>query len=400
MITFLQAGEVPSALSAGSARLFLFWALAVAPGVPYTLLYMGHRKNLLNKRVMLSNLMSEEGVFDSYKARFGQIDDKRERIVGGLFDLYYRAGTYWMAVVLNMVVVTIGTAIGMIRVGISLGLPSDIEVLVRNAPQMLMLTMGFAGAYLLGLYDTLRRCRTSDLSAYSLHFMWVHMILASILAPLVCQAFTPAVGAPVAFGLGLLPIKDTVDFARESAKKKLEMSATDQPPSGPALSLVQGLNKDVIDRLEEEGITSTVELAYYEPIKLFLKTNFQWAWVIDVMDQAILINYIGYKVASLRPVGIRGAIEMTVLGEPTETGTAAQQRISKVTALVANRLGITADEALNLGDNLYEDGQVDLLWELFKPYGEENRLEEPAPKTLGGTDGKPIPAQLPATTTS
>ena len=118
------------------------------------------------------------------------------------------------------------------------------------------------------------------------------------------------------------------------------------------------------------------------------------------MDQAILINYIGDKVALLRPVGIRGAIEMTVLGEPTETGTAAQERISKVTALVANRLGITADEALNLGDNLYEDGQVDLLWELFKPYGEENRLEEPRPKTLGGKDGKPIPAQLTATTIS
>jgi len=375
MNTIIQAAQASPAWSTG--RLILLWVIAVAPGVPYSLLYMGHRKNLLNKRNMLNNLMSEEGVFDSYQARFGQADEKREKrekIVADLFDLYYRAGTYWMAVALNIVVVTMGMAIGMIRAGISLGLPGEIEALARSAP--LTLSMGFAGAYLLSLYDTLRRCRTSDLSAYSLHFTWVHMILASILAPLVCQAFTPAVGAPVAFGLGLLPIKDTVDFARESAKKKLEMSPTTQASKGPPLSLVQGLNKDVIDRLEEEGITSTVELAYYDPIKLFLKTNFQWAWVIDVMDQAILINYIGDKIEVLRPVGIRGAIEMTVLGEPTRAGATVQQRISNVVAIVASRLGMTQDEALNLGDNLYEDGQVDLLWELFKPYGEENKLEE------------------------
>jgi|SRR6266850_1553503 len=375
MNTIIQAAQASPAWSTG--RLILLWVIAVAPGVPYILLYMGHRKNLLNKRNMLNNLMSEGGVFDSYQARFGQADEKREKrekIVADLFDLYYRAGTYWMAVALNIVVVTMGMAIGMIRAGISLGLPAEIEALARSAP--LTLSMGFAGAYLLSLYDTLRRCRTSDLSAYSLHFTWVHMILASILAPLVCQAFTPAVGAPVAFGLGLLPIKDTVDFARESAKKKLEMSTTTQASKAPPLSLVQGLNKDVIDRLEEEGITSTVELAYYDPIKLFLKTNFQWAWVIDVMDQAILINYIGDKIEVLRPVGIRGAIEMTVLGEPTRAGATVQQRISNVVAIVASRLGMTQDEALNLGDNLYEDGQVDLLWELFKPYGEENKLEE------------------------
>src|SRR5260370_10860857 len=230
MNTIIQAAQ---ASPAWSSRLILLWVIAVAPGVPYILLYMGHRKNLLNKRNMLNNLMSEEGVFDSYQARFGQPDEKREKrekIVADLFDLYYRAGTYWMAVALNIVVVTMGMAIGMIRAGISLGLPGEIEALARSAP--LTLSMGFAGAYLLSLYDTLRRCRTSDLSAYSLHFTWVHMILASILAPLVCQAFTPAGGAPGAVGGGLLPIKGTVGFAREAAKHNLERSKMTQAAKG------------------------------------------------------------------------------------------------------------------------------------------------------------------------
>lgn len=96
----------------------------MAPGVPYVLLYMGHRKNLLNKREMLNNLMSQKGVFSAYQARFGKASDKAEKAVSELFDLYYRASTYWTAVALNLVVVTIGTAIGMMRVGVSLGLPA------------------------------------------------------------------------------------------------------------------------------------------------------------------------------------------------------------------------------------------------------------------------------------
>jgi hypothetical protein len=216
------------------------------------------------------------------------------------------------------------------------------------------------------------------------------MVLASILAPLVCQAFQPAVAAPIAFGLGLFPIKDTVDFVRQSTKKRLEISITPETVMGPPLGLVQGLNKEVIDRLEEEGISSTVELAYYDPIKLFFKTNFQWAWVIDVIDQAILINYIGDKIDALRPVGIRGAIEMTVLGEPEGDGGTAGEPVDGVVAIVAQRLGGTAAEARNLGDNLYEDGQVDLIWQLYKPYEAQSELDTPAAQSAGDGDASRI----------
>ena len=199
------------------------------------------------------------------------------------------------------------------------------------------------------------------------------MVLASILAPLVCQAFTPAVAAPVAFGLGLFPIKDTVDFVRNAAKKKLEISIASVADTDIPLTLVEGMNKNVIDRLEEEGITSTVELAYYDPVKLLLKTNFQWAWVIDVMDQAILVNYVGEKIVDLRAAGIRGAIEMSIAGEPE-----MNQQVTDVVSFVATRLKETKEEARNLGLSLYEDGQVDLIWQLFKPYETPGRHAKPA----------------------
>jgi hypothetical protein len=361
-----------------------YWMLAFGPSLPYMLLYASYRKNLFYKRDALANLMSQKGVFDSYQSRFGRAGDLREQIVQELFNLYYRTSAYWLAIGLNVAVITLGVAIGMVRVGVPIWFPGATGVLAKSAPATLCL--GFAGAYVLSLYDTLRRCRTADLSAYSLHFTWVHMVLASILAPLVCQAFQPAVGAPIAFGLGLFPIKDTVDFVRQSTKKRLEISITQETVKGPSLSLVQGLNKEVIDRLEEEGISSTVELAYYDPIKLFFKTNFQWAWVIDIVDQAILVNYVGDKIDALRAVGIRGAIEMTVLGEPTTVGSAAEQRVDQVVAIAAQRLGGTEAEARNLGDNLYEDGQVDLIWQLYKPYEGQSKLDPTAEQPAGDGD--------------
>jgi len=366
---------VPKLFSSSSIWLNLFyWGLAFAPSLPYVLLFAGYRDNLFQKRDALANLMAQKGVFDSYQSRFGQARDKREQIVAELFNLYYRASTYWLAIGLNAIVITLGVAVGLIRMGVPIWLPSGIADLARAAP--FTMGLGFAGAYVLSLYDTLRRCRTADLSAYSLHFTWVHMVLASILAPLICQAFQPAVAAPVAFGLGLFPIKDTVDFVRQTTKKKLELSVTSDAAKGLPLSLVQGLNNEAIDRLGEEGISTTVQLAYYDPIKLFFKTNFQWAWVIDVIDQAILINYVGEKIEALRPVGIRGAIEMTVLGESTRAGGPAQQRVNQVVTIVALRLGVSEAEARNLGDNLYEDGQVDLIWQLYKPYEAQSKLDE------------------------
>jgi hypothetical protein len=90
------------------------------------------------------------------------------------------------------------------------------------------------------------------------------------------------------------------------------------------------------------------------------------------MDQASLVNYAGERIADLRAAGIRGAIEMSVAGEP-ETN----PYVTDVVSFVATRLNETKEEARNLGLSLYEDGQVDLIWQLFKPYETPGRQTKP-----------------------
>jgi hypothetical protein len=347
----------------------LYWIMAIAPGLPIPLIYLAYRKILANKRNALSSLMAQDGVFSCYQKRFGKAGETADQVVTQLFALYYGPVTYVLPIIMNVAVIALGIMIGMIHAKVPFALPFGVGDLVRVAP--VTLSLGFAGAYIQSLYDTLRRCRESDLSAYSLHFTWVHMVLASILAPLVARAFAPEMGQFVAFGVGLFPLKDTFEYARNLAKKKLEISLETDEVKGLPMGLVEGLNKNVVDRLDEEGITSIVDLAYSDPIKLFLKTNYPWAWVIDVMDQALLINYVGAKIDALRPIGIRGSIEMSVLGEAVQTSD-----IVTLIAISAKRLDFTVEEARSLGQTMYADEQVDLIWQLFKPNEPE---ESPLP---------------------
>ncbi|MGA2419234.1 MAG: hypothetical protein ABSG69_04075 [Candidatus Acidiferrum sp.] len=363
-----------------------YWLMALAPSLPIPLIYLAYRNILANKRDQLSSLMAQPGVFDSYQKRFGKAGERPDTVVENLFNLYYGPVTYILPIVMNVAVISLGVMVGMMRVGVPFALPPGTPTLVSSAP--LTLSLGFAGAYLLSLYDTLRRARSSDLSVYSLHFTWVHMVLASILAPLVCRALVPGVGEVVAFGVGAFPLKDTFDYLKNMTKKKLDLSVAPEDVKQLPMSLVEGLDKLAVERLEEEGISSLVDLAYFDPVKLLLKTNKPWAWVIDVIDQALLINYTGPKIEPLRLIGIRGSIEMSVAGDPISvpavpadpsrapTADSHDSLVIKLISIAASRLQCTFDEARSLGLTMYADEQVDLIWQLFKP---NEPLEPPPP---------------------
>lgn len=373
-----------------------YWILCFLVSAPYPLLTLSYRRALNYKLGTLQGFMANNELFAAYVRRFGR-RRSRDNAVDELFGLTYHWTTYALAVALNISVIAAAACICAVRGGISMGLPPRLATLLAAVP--LTLLFGLGGAYVLGLYDMLRRYRVGDLYPSYLHFNWLHMIVAAFLGPLLSQAFEPSVAKVVAFGIGIFPLKDSFDTARKYASKKLALSPRAPAEEGTALSKIQGMTQETIERLEEEGITSTVHLAYSDPIKLLLRTNIPWVILLDVMDQALLFNYLGEQMAALRPIGIRGSIEMAAIGQRLYKGTDEEKKCANLAmGLVASRLNFTADAALTLIRTFYEDGQVDLLWELYTdetPTGVlgESSTEAPAP-TSAPAPARAFPAAI------
>ncbi len=91
-----------------------------------------------------------------------------------------------------------------------------------------------------------------------------------------------------------------------------------------------------------------------------MRSNFTPNVLIDWMDQCFLFNYVGDQLASLRIVGIRGAIELASIYDYPP----GAYKTDLLTALSV-RLGTNAVETQTLITNCYMDAQLQLLWGLW-----------------------------------
>jgi hypothetical protein len=351
--------------------LTIYWLAAAAPALPFLVLYMAYRRTLLGKRFTVQQVMVRKGVLTSYLNVFGRTDASAEKkdvepneVVDALFNLYYHWASYGFGLVLNIVITTAITVCMFIRAGINMGLAPGLESLGQGMSPAV--AFGFAGAYLWNLYDLVKRYQVVDMTPASFQFCWLRLLTATIVGPLASLAAAEGIKNAVAFGFGMLPLQAIFQYFADFATKRLNIGVSQKPVAGPTLHYLQGMTADIIDRMSDEGIDSTATLAYADPMKLFLKTDIEWVVIIDIIDQALLFNYVGEKLESLRPTGIRGSIELAVIYERLVNGDKADvTQATELTRLLAQRIGMSMAEMRNLIQTVWEDGQVELLWELF-----------------------------------
>ena len=93
------------------------------------------------------------------------------------------------------------------------------------------------------------------------------MLVASILAPMISDAFTDSLRPLIAFAVGLFPTKEIFDFVRGQARKNLNLTTSSQPAEQANLHRLQGASETMVSRLVDEGIESAEQLASYDPFK-------------------------------------------------------------------------------------------------------------------------------------
>ncbi len=366
--------------------MWLTTALIIVPTLLYPAIWVGYRRRLAQKRLELASVMTVgKQNSDLYRQAFGINPDQ-------LFTKSFGIVAYAVPVVINSLCVFVLTVTVLTRGGVEFAMRSDIKALLAtNVPSSVVAAV--LGAFVWGMYDALSRYRAASLTPESLHFTWLRMLIGGSLAPFIAVLFNYGGAADaVAFGLGAFPAKTLNDFIQSQAASRLSISTSSTPAESPTLQSLQGMTVPTIQTLAEADIDSCQDLAYADPLKLFLRTNISWKVALDFIDQALLFNYIGNDCSKLRPLGIRGSIELAAMHE--STGDQSSDDPKAIVARIAELMNQPVEAVHNLVDTVYYDYQVKLMAALWgdafaSPASERAATESqqpavPAPLAIAG----------------
>jgi len=358
-----------------SSRWFL--AIPISAGILYPLIYLGYRRMLKYKREEIINLMSKGGAFQSYLKAFSALTDgvsKNERqehqqlvrTVQSLFDTYYDQVTYFFPVAICTVLSFVACSVALAKVGAAgAWLPGGVMDLCKGLPAVALSAL--AGAYVWGLYEMVRNFIDLNLTPTRIHLIWLRLLIAPILGYLVALPLNDSGKLVAGFAVGAFPLTQLIDFVQARGTKLLNIEAAARAPAeGPTLQNIQGMTKEIIDTLNDERIYSAQHLAQADPIKLLLRTRLEWKVILDLIDQAYLFNYVGNKIVILRGCGFRGAIELASLQEElTSRNKKVSGEAQQLLIVIAGLLEQDVKIVHNLIKSLYDDVQVDFIWELW-----------------------------------
>lgn len=349
------------------ARHLLLIVACVAFAVPHTLAVLNFRRRVAVKRRALTNLLADPVILSRYMDRFPTkkgLNDA-ESIANDYFSTYYNRHEYLSALVLNFISGCVALLFITARIGFpSPLLNSHVIEFIRTPGWGDAVLWSLIGSYLWNCYDLIRRTTNFDLTPNAFTEMWLKLWIAAAVASIISSGIAPALQPAVGFAIGLISIPVLFEIVADRASKVLSVKST-EGDTGTAIRVLQGATPNVIDTLNDFDIESTVQLAYCDPMNVMMSTNLPWVVIIDLIDQALLFNYMGPDVAKIRSGGYRGSIEVATIGAHLN-GT-PDQRIVGLRSLsnLETLLGWTEAKAIDLVQTLYTDSQVALIWDLF-----------------------------------
>jgi hypothetical protein len=362
--------------------LTIAWALVLVPAVFYILLYANYRPILLARVQDIRGIMARGQTFQRYVSAFGA--SNQDDAAATLETLFYRSlglKRFVFPVLVCAAAASAALLVLEVRSGFPM-LPEEFGLRIKSLSGAS--TSALAGALLWGVYDAVQRFEAVELTPASLLYISLRLFLAPVIAPLVGDAFTESVKLLVAFGIGAFPVKTLIDFVKGRARTQLNIGA--EETEKPTLQLLQGMTSDLLQLVQDQGFESVEHLAGADPVRLIFRINMPWKVILDLIDQSILVTYVGDKIARLRPLGIRGAIELATIQEDIDDPDPAKQTaVGQLVTAIAKAAEVDESGVRNMIQNAYEDVQVNLIWSFW---GDEE-IEEPDSQEAEPEEKKP-----------
>jgi hypothetical protein len=168
-----------------------------------------------------------------------------------------------------------------------------------------------SGGYLWVVNDFIRRSRKLDLAPSDIYWGVLRLVVAIPLGYGMSSFFFDIefIKNFIAFSAGAFPLSDILTNIRKMSLTKSGLTAPDVIANDNIINLV-GVNADVAERLANEDITTITQLAYCDPIRLTMRSSLTFNFVTDCMNQALAWEYMEDRMNKLRPLGLRGAVEI------------------------------------------------------------------------------------------
>lgn len=201
-------------------------------------------------------------------------------------------------------------------------------------------------------------------------------ITAMVGAPEAGGASTGELSSHGALFLAGLFHNSAIEALRKRAAKLFGSSAPEVEDI-PLMS-VEGIDDTTRDLLSEYGVSTIQHLATTEPGDLCDHTLLPLDRILDWVDQALLIRYLGRRIAVARTLGIRGAINLSLIHSRVDAAPGGED--AKLLASLAEKVGIPAAGIDNIARELRDDYMVALIYELQqgRPFPAAKPIEAPA----------------------
>jgi hypothetical protein len=185
-----------------------------------------------------------------------------------------------------------------------------LDELILEIPSSILI--GFVGGWFYSFYGIVNRYRTADIPPGFVIQCASQMLFAGAVAYFATTVSPQATKPIFAFCVGFIPYAALSNYLRLTASSRFGIDK-DQPSNEPekdtSINTLEGLGREDVSRLREDGILTIHHLANANPITMYLVTSYRMSQIIDWVNIAYLRKYIDKeKAEGLKLMGILGAI--------------------------------------------------------------------------------------------
>lgn len=218
------------------------------------------------------------------------------------------------------------------------------------------------GAYILVSLDTIARVTQRDLLPDDLYLSALRLAAAIPLGMAFASLASRDAQALVALAITAFPLQQLAAFLRQIAARRIGIDNPSEAAREDSPIKLSGVDRTVCERLSTVGVNTITQLAYGDPIQLTMRTSLGFVFVLDIVSQALAWVYLESKLNDLRPMGLRGAWEISVLYSEANDATSAHAANSKaVIEQLPAKLGLTKEQVENVLHQIADDAYVGFL---------------------------------------